>query len=771
MTTRLINDADASRRGLLTAAGFTALEALSYPSITRIDGSNAAPAATLQAALDAGAKRFVLTGDLVFESTVTLSGSGYSDVVIVGAPGSTVTPPQNSVVAQDDNGALAWLRAVSPAVSTPTPVTAAAARGAYTLTVASATGLAAGDWIRVDRGRRMTFDASSGLFTAVEGEVSFASNQVIRLCAGDPIRNDQIGTSVVPSAISAISGTTVVSTTLYAIPVSSTRIQVSSIAGPGAAITGGTNGTGELWLAPQTDGDMVLQQDAGTVQPRALYQIASVAGNTLALVQPIATNILRGSTVQRVDLCSGLVIEGIDFSPNLDGFCPSGIRLESVTNSRLSGVTGAGFTRAAIDDCWSRSVVIEDAVHAGRSNALVLRHSTINGHTLNPSTSPKAPLAVNARGIPRAIYMERHRCADTVTSGARFVGAHASGIRMVGSTACLFQDCQVAMMDASLFASRDPTLLYTGGTPWGAAAVSVCQYNTTAYGEFSRQCQFIGLVASGNVAPYYETISPYRWSAQVIISDTYGIDLVGVSIGNAGRSPSTAGAWQNGLAFFDAFDCSVGDARIDGQFGAIIYYNANGTRIGRLITKETAGVANAAVGILLRSVAANSSNVIDYWEANVTYPLIEHVPGSADLSMSVLSVREGTFNGSTARSIFLAQNQTAGVTSAGDVVQLSSDGAPDYNPTWIVPNTADASKLASVWGYGSGPGVYMLVARLGERAVTASAAAVAVGDKIVGIAASKQCAADNAATLPILGVSLTNKGAGAAGTIIVTQVP
>ena len=441
----------------------------------------------------------------------------------------------------------------------------------------------------------------------------------------------------------------------------------------------------------------------------------------------------------------------------------------SCSNDRYRHCAEHDPSRAAIDDCWSRDVAIYDCVHGDYENALVLRHTPVSGLCSNASTAKNVRSAVNSRGIPRAIYMERHRPADTTLVGCRFSSGHASGVRTCGSLAGLFRDNSISFMNDALFAGRDPTLLYTGGTPYAASAFSTNQFNTALYGEFARQGEISGLYCSTNTSLYYEVGGSNRWSAQIMISDWYGLTMNDVNASNAGQSPSTAGAWQNGVAFYDALDVSGGLIRTDGQFGGVIFYNMNNVRIDSLMTHENAGVG---VGILLRSIATATTNVaIDYWSAAVTYPLIEQAASVGEVSVSTLRIGAATFQGQTAEDVLLAQNQTATTTSAGDVCQLSDDGAPDYNPIWIVPTTADASKLGVVFGYGASNGVNMLVARLGDRRVTASSGAVAVGDKIVGTIASKEAAVDNAATLPILGVSATRKAAGAPGTIVVLETP
>ena len=94
---------------------------------------------------------------------------------------------------------------------------------------------------------------------------------------------------------------------------------------------------------------------------------------------------------------------------------------------------------------------------------------------------------------------------------------------------------------------------------------------------------------------------------------------------------------------------------------------------------------------------------------------------------------------------------------------LSYSGA---DQRWIVPSTADASKMAVVWGYGSnGDANPCLVARSGSRYILTDDA-VSIGDKLKPTGTNRKATVDNAATGPILGVAVSAKGAGAGGVYV-----
>jgi hypothetical protein len=746
--------------------------------ITRVDGSDATPGATMQAAIDAGAKRFLLSGELVFEQTVTITGG--NGILIEGEHGCTVYPPQNADRTRDDDGSLAWLRAV-PVVHASTTLLASAGAVALgegakkndrTITVADAAGagIVTDSWIRIDRAREVTFDPSTGTIASVDGNpIGWSSNQRIRIAPGDTTRDDAT-TAVLPSAILALPGSyNNASTSLWVIQVSSTTCKVSSSAGPGAAITGGTAGTGPLWALPHADGDAVYQQDAARVQPRTLYQVDSVAGNVLTLKQPLAHFAPLGCVVRRVTPNVGLTIRNIDFTPNVDGVCPSGIRIESGAGCVVQDVTVAGFSRAGVDLMHCRDSLVERIVNGGNCNAVVLTHTAVECSVRDGRQSATAPAGVHQYGVPRACIHERHRPVGGEIAN-NFYSGHAAGIRCMGRDGGKITRNRITGCHDALFGERDPTLLYGGGTCYASGTISVGIYVPGTCGEYSRQLEVSENECEGNTTLYAENGGANRWSAQYIIGDVWGCLFRDNYAGNAGRSPQTVGAYQCGFAFFDAFDLSAPGNVARGQYFALTFYNQSNIYGGDFLLVETAGDANGgAYGIVLRDFNIASRISLDSLVVGSTYPLVELANGVVESGNQVappecLRIASATQGGTISRDLAIGQNRDGVGWLAGDIVELyevTDSGV--RNPVWRTPTAVDARKQGVVWGYGAGNAQYCLIARGGARYVR-TAGGHSPGDLLRSQIGLRTAIVDNAAAYP-LGVAQAY-AAGAGATVV-----
>jgi len=773
---RLINNADANRSGLLSSADYVALAAISSPSVTRIDGSDATPGATMQAALDAGAERIILTGALVFEQTVTITGG--SGITIEGAQGATVMPPQNADRTRDDDGALAWLRAVPVVHATTTLLATAGAvllgegakKNDWTITVADAAGagIVAGSWIRIDRGREVTFEPASGTLTSSE-PLGFSSNQRLRMAPGDVTRDDAT-TAVLPSAIAALpSSYASASSSLWVIPVSSTTCKVSGTDGPGAAITGGTAGTGPLWVTPHADGDAYLQQDAARPQPRTLYQVDSVAGNVLTLKQPLAHFAPLGCLVRRVTPNVGLTVRNIDFAPNVDGACPSGIRIESGAGCLVQDITVAGFSRAGIDLMHCRDSLIERIVNGGNCNSVVLTHTAVETVIRDGSQSPEAPRGVHPYGIPRACILERHRPVGGEIAN-NFYSGHAAGIRCMGRDGGKITRNRITGCHDELFDERDPTLLYTGGTCYASGTISVGIYVPGTCGEYSRQLEISENECAGNATLYAENGGSNRWSAQFITGDVWGCLFRGNIASDDGRSAQTPGSYQCGIAFFDAFDVSAPGNVARGQYFALTLFNQNNMYGGSFLLVETGGdTPVGAYGIVLRDFNIASRIYIDSLVDGTTYPLVELGSGVIETGSQVapfdcLRIGAASKGGVASKNLVIAQNRDGGAGwLAGDVVELYEvvDAGTVHNPVWRTPTAVDSRRQAVVWGYGAGLNAYCLVAKGGSRYVR-TAAGQACGDYLRSQIGARTAVVDNAAAYPLGAAEGYAAGAGSA---------
>lgn len=749
---------------------------LSIPQTIEVDGATTAtPSADITAALAAGTRSFRLRGAIVAEAMITITGGTHDGVTIEAEPGCTVYPPQNADRSRDDDGALAWLRAV-PQVHAQTTVLASAGAVAlgegakkddWTITVSDAAGagIVAGSWIRIDRAREVTFDPSTGTLTSVDGSpMGYSSNQRIRMAPGDTTRDDAT-TAVLPSAISALPGSYAeASTSLYVIPVSSTTCKVSSSAGPGAALTGGTAGTGPLWVIPHFDGDAIYQQDAARVQPRTLYQVESVATNVLTLRQPLAHFAPLGCVVRRVSPVLNLTVRGIDFTTNLDGACPSGIRIESGAGCLVEDVTVAGFSRAGVDLMHCRDSEVRRPRNGGRCNAVVLTHTAVECVIRDGRQYPGAPSGVHEYGIPRAAILERHRAVGGAVIGNYYSG-HAAGIRCMGRDGGKISGNRIANCHDGYFDERDPSLLYGGGTCYASGAISVGIYVPGTHGEYSRQLDVSENECTGNTTLYAEAAPPYRWSAQFIIGDVWGCRFRDNVAGNGGRSPATAGAYQCGFAFFDAFDVSIPGTVARGQYFGVTFFNQSNVYGGDVLIVQTSGGGGDQYGFIMRDFNIASRVSLDSIVDGTTYPFVELASGVIEAANQVappecFRVARATRGGAISTDLHIAQNRDGGAGwLAGDIVeQYEVTDSGVHNPVWRTPTAVDARRQAVVWGYGAGLNAYCLVARGGARYVR-TASGHSCGDYLRSQIGSRLATVDNAAAYPI-GVASAYAAAG-----------
>jgi len=710
----------------------------------------------IQALLNAGNKWIHLAtpnGSYTFDQGILLVGSASSNVLITSAPGATCIPPQQSSSAVADDGEASYLvRAIPNTYGTAgsTSLNVKAKRGECTLFLSTSISLVAGDYIRIEKGIRIdSLDTSTGTFTISEG-VGFASNTALRLWHMDPIQNVVSGT--MPSAYST-------ATVYYYIPISPTTFKLSTAAGPGAAVTGGTNFVAPLYITPNSAvEDSFRRSDAPSVQPAYVYQVAAISGTTVTTSQPLASFHQKGNRVRKISPVKNLVLD-MELN-NLNGFVSSMYRLESIVNGEIYGA-GSGCTRAIIDACYGTRDSSFYFRHDGNNSAGFLGHTSVNNFVTGECKAD-VTASVNSRGIPRALVFNRHRPTDNLFKDLKLFGGHSCGFAIMGDQCSSLQDAIIRNMSSSFAGTRDPTVLYVGSVPYSRApGLSVGQYDTPLYGEYTLQFHCDNVLLDNNRVEFFDPFT--HWSAQAVISDVYNFSAGTIQCVNWGFKPSIAKSLCAGLALFDAFDYEIDKVETNGQYVGLIYYNVNSGDIRHLTLRQTTGESDICYGIGFVYPYIGSANRIGNMTLGVQYPVVTWALSGDDLGYRFLNVENAVFNADNTKSLFYIQNKTGATISDGELVELHSATMLLTNPT-----VANSPELYAVWGYGASSNFSALVSRTGDIYVTlAAATSASVGDKVVANpSASRHGIIDNTAT-SYFGRCLTTKSSGSAGQVLV----
>ncbi len=497
---------------------------------------------------------------------------------------------------------------------------------------------------------------------------------------------------------------------------------------------------------------------------------AYVSSTTIALDGPVLQYHAAAVTAIGVVPVVDAAIEGLDINAE-GGLLAVGIHASYSIGLKVTDVSGAGFSLAMFKlDHGTRDFTVDGVLCRGEANSVIFAETVMSGTIRGVRCAPNG-LRTHASGTPRSLLLFRFRCTNIRTSDCTLQRGTA-GLFYGGGLYLSFENILIRDM---LMSSTVEALLITAGEHQNGAPLGIgiwSGYGPLALAEFAR---FITL---SNVAVEdCRAVDNAYWPVGWLFHDTFHTHASAITISTRGIGPQVAGSYAAGVYATDAQ-------------GHVESLTVNGTSYGlrtaagcwvvfeSVVIDGVAGSpATGAIAVQFGHSSAGSSPMIKHLKV-YTYSGSVRFAGDFLVSPDWGLVVEDWWEDNVPRYPYamVAYNNTSTGIAISELAEF--DPASPAGKRYVkdpanYPAADSAGMLCVLAGsgsgsdYGYGYGLYAPLPGV-NVGVKCSTAVVAVGDKITSSTA-RQAKANNSATAgTVIGRALTNKAAGAAGTVYIT---